>query len=631
MCGIFGWLSLAEVSPTTMEERATTLGAKLRHRGPNDFGYAAFSANSQTFYTESSTATAIPSHLLLGQTRLSVIDVSSLGHQPMFSQDKRYCLVYNGEIYNYKELRLELQRAGLTFHTETETEVVLQALVFWGQACLRRFVGMFALALYDRHEKHLFCARDGFGIKPFYWTSVQGFAFASELPALLSFPQIPRHLNLPAVAAYLDGGIMDCGDVTLLEDVFTLPAGHCLEVDVRQRHVGKPSRWWIPPVPTPRAISFEDAAHELKELFLDSVRLHLRSDVPLGVALSGGIDSSAVACCVRRLEPDFPIHTFSYVATDSKKYCEEHWVDIINAHIDAIPHKVHITAEDLPRDIMRLVDAQGEPFVSTSMYAQYRIFQAASEAGITVMLEGQGADEMLAGYRGYVTEFFQTMMAKKRLDAAFEILQQRSRWPSPFTVWSILRPYLASLLHADVKENIKRVIGRKKPHKAYDTSCPDLVPSRDCLRDTLAWQLCWYGLPTLLRYGDRNAMAFSLENRVPFCTIPLAEFCLSLPPEFLVSPQGETKRVFRAAMRGIVPDAILDRRDKVGFATPELSWFERMRPWLEQTLTSQHCSGLVDGKNSVAELHAMLNKTIPFDWKTWRRANFILWSQRMLP
>lgn len=629
MCGIFGWFPPAGVSPAIMEECAIARGKQLRHRGPNDFGYAVFSASSPFFFTESIAPTTIPYHLLLGQTRLAIIDVSSLGHQPMFSQDKRYCLIYNGELYNYRELRAELQREGRIFCTETDTEVVLQALIFWGQACLRRFVGMFALALYDRQEKRLFCARDGFGIKPFYWASAQGFVFASELPALLSFPQVPRHLNISAVEAYLEKGIVDCGGDTLLDGVFSLPAGHCLEVDIRRSHVGRPSRWWIPPVSMPRTISFDDAAQELKDLFLDSVRLHLRSDVPLGVALSGGIDSSAVACCVRRLEPDFPIHTFSYVANDSKQYCEEHWVDIVNAHVHAIPHKVHITAEDLPRDIMRLVDAQGAPFASTSMYAQYRIFQAAHEAGIAVMLEGQGADEMLAGYRGYPSEFFQTMVGEKRLAAALEILLQRSRWPSPFTVWSVLRPFIASYIHADMKERIKRIMGLKKRQKEYDVSCPDLVPSRDCLRDTLAWQLCWYGLPTLLRYGDRNAMAFSLENRVPFCTIPLAEFCLSLPSEFLVSPQGETKRVFRAAMRGIVPDAILDRRDKIGFATPEISWFERMFPWLEQVLTSGSCPDMVGGEKSITELRAMIKKTLPFDWKVWRRANFVLWFQRL--
>ncbi|CAK7018317.1 MAG: Asparagine synthetase [glutamine-hydrolyzing] 3 [Desulfovibrio sp.] len=633
MCGIFGWVPLGGASAAQLHTRSAVLQNSLKHRGPNDAGYALFPSQAgERVLTERDESRDVPCKMLLGQTRLSIIDLSAAGYQPMFSADGRFCLVYNGEVYNYKELRTELQAAGCSFRTETDTEVVLQALVQWGAKSLHRFVGMFALALYDAQTERLFCARDAFGIKPFYWSAANGFAFASEIPALLQFPDIPRSLDASVVAGYLDLGIINCGPNTPLAAVKSLPAGHVMEIDVRGCAIGPCTRWWLPPVPEPRRMSFLDATEELRELFLDSVRLHLRSDVPLGVALSGGIDSSAVACCVRKLEPDFPIHTFSYIAADSKKCCEEQWVDIVNAHIQAISHKVFVSPQDLPQDADRLILAQGEPFGSTSIYAQYRIFQEARAAGVTVMLEGQGADELLAGYLGYPQDIFQSFVNKGQLGSALDMLRHRKEWPAPFSITSMMRAYATRKLSPEWKERLKRLL--RKNSSPYletvsrlerSTLCPDLPPTKDALRNTLANELCWFGLPGLLRHGDRNAMAFSIENRVPFCTIPLAEFCLSLPPEYLVDTRGLTKKVFRAAMRGIVPDVILDRRDKIGFATPELTWQSAMAPWFAQVFDL--ASDEVAATAAKEQYNLMLAGKRPFDWQVWRFANFTLWKK----
>lgn len=633
MCGIFGCIPLGGASAAQLHARSAVLQSSLKHRGPNDAGYALFPSQAgEKILTERDESRDVPCKMLLGQTRLSIIDLSAAGHQPMFSPDGRFCLVYNGEVYNYKELRTELQAHGCAFHTETDTEVVLQALVQWGANCLRRFVGMFALAFYDSRTGSLFCARDAFGIKPFYWSAANGFAFASEIPALLNFPEIPRGLDASVVAGYLDLGIINCGVDTPLTAVNALPAGHYMEIDVRGCTIGPCTRWWLPQAPEPRRISFSDAAEELRELFLDSVRLHLRSDVPLGVALSGGIDSSAVTCCVRKLEPDFPIHTFSYIAADSKKYCEEPWVDIVNTHVGAIPHKVFIAPQDLPGDVERLVCAQGEPFGSTSIYAQYRIFQEARAAGVTVMLEGQGADELLAGYQGYPQDVFQTFINNGQFWGAIQMLRHRNEWPAPFSIAAMIRSYAARVISPEWKKRLKLLLRRNSsPYSEtmsrleQSTRCPDLPPTKDALRNSLANELCWFGLPGLLRHGDRNAMAFSIENRVPFCTIPLAEFCLSLPPEYLVDRRGVTKKVFRAAMRGIVPDAILDRRDKIGFATPELSWQSAMEPWFMQVFdNSDERAAATAAKEQYA---LMLAGKRPFDWQIWRFANFALWKK----
>ena len=633
MCGIFGWIPLGGASAAQLHTRSAALQNSLKHRGPNDAGHALFpSQTGEKVLTERDEGRDLPCKMLLGQTRLSIIDLSAAGHQPMFSADGRFCLVYNGEVYNYKELRTELQAAGCFFRTETDTEVVLQSLVQWGEKSLRRFMGMFALALYDSQNGRLFCARDAFGIKPFYWSAANGFAFASEIPALLRFPDIPRSLDASVVVGYLDLGIINCGPNTPLAAVKSLPAGHAMEIDVRDCTIISCTRWWLPPMPEPRRVSFLAAAEELRELFLDSVRLHLRSDVPLGVALSGGIDSSAVACCVRKLEPEFPIHTFSYIAADSKKYCEEQWVDIVNAHIAAIPHKVFVAPQELPQDVDNLIFAQGEPFGSTSIYAQYRIFQEARAAGVTVMLEGQGADELLGGYQGYPQDVFQSFVNKGQFWCAIQMLQHRNEWPAPFSIPAMIRSYAVREISPEWKRRLKLLLRKKSSPNSETMSClersircPDLPPTKDALRNSLANELCWFGLPGLLRHGDRNAMAFSIENRVPFCTTPLAEFCLSLPPEFLVDRRGVTKKVFRAAMRGIVPDAILDRRDKIGFATPELSWQSAMGPWFMQVFDNSDERAAAAAAKEQYSL--MLAGKRPFDWQVWRFANFTLWKK----
>lgn len=381
----------------------------------------------------------------------------------------------------------------------------------------------------------------------------------------------------------------------------------------------------------------------MRENFLQSIRLHLRSDVPLGAALSGGVDSSAVVCAMRHVAPDHPIHTFSYVAAGSE-INEEKWADLVNHHVGAVAHKVVVTPQELARDLDDMILAQGEPFGSTSIYAQYRVYKLAKENGITVTLDGQGADELLAGYNGYPGQRLRSLLETGHGLEAARFLKAWSQWPDRSHAMG-LKLALAEMTGGALYQTLRRLSGRRlRPAWIRDevlAQCqvqlrhPKQRPALDGrgrrVMAELAHALTQRGLPSLLRHGDRNSMRFSVESRVPFLTLEQADLLLSLPEHYLISSGGETKSVFRAAMRGIVPDAILDRRDKIGFQTPEQQWLTLMadavRGWL------QHDIGLpfLDQASILCEFEAIIGGRQAFSWQLWRWINFIRWHQHFLP
>jgi asparagine synthase (glutamine-hydrolysing) len=642
MCGIFGFLSVQERAPFAVPDMARALCSALAHRGPDDSGWAAFSSQGRLLGTEREHA-QLGEHaaiLLIGQTRLSIIDLSPAGHQPMFSENGRYALVYNGEIYNYCELRAELEQLGSRFHGNSDTEVLLHALIRWGKSCITRLTGMFAFALYDAVEQTLFLARDCFGIKPLYWRAASGvFSFASEVPAMLRFPGAKRKLSAQSVYNYLVFAKYDRGDSTFFHDIHQLPPACCMMVNVRTGAVSEPETYWKPDLTIRASLTFNEAAQQVRELFLDSIRLHLRSDVPLGVALSGGIDSSSVACAVRRLQPDTELHTFSFIAKDSP-VSEEHWANLVARYTGAIRHTVIVTPDELVRDVDDMILRQGEPFGSTSIYAQYRVFRLARESGVTVTLDGQGADELLAGYWGYPGQRMASLMGQGRFFDAWRFLWAKSAWPgSPMgeTLRRAIREFTPGWL---IPLGL-RLVGRNPAPDWLDVHAlkaagtlfttldgrAKMYPSRDKVRQILAYQLSWEGVQMLLRHGDRNAMGFSIESRVPFLTREMAEFCLSLPEEYLIDMKGRSKSVFREAMRGIVPDAILDRRDKIGFATPERDWLNALSPWVEETLATAKDIPYLKLDAAHAEWQSIRNGHKMFDWRVWRWLNYVRWAQ----
>ena len=435
---------------------------------------------------------------------------------------------------------------------------------------------------------------------------------------------------------YLVHGDYDSQERSFLKGVKHLPPGSFLEVDVTSKNRSRPTTWWRVPTAETK-LSFPDAAAALREQFLSSINFHLRSDVPVGMALSGGIDSSAIVCAVRHLAPDIPIHTFSYIADDSR-LSEEKWVDLVNEKVRAIPHKVRVTGDDLMRDLDRLIAIQGEPFGSTSIYAQHRIYQLAKENGITVTLDGQGADELLAGYSGYPGQRLLSLFESRRFLAMHRFARSWAAWPNR-SYWQAFM-YLGKVVFPDsIYRYARKSLGRDFEPAWLKTNLlreagvefrEARMPFRRDYRqrrviEQLAHSLQIRGLPHLLRQGDRNSMAFSIESRVPFLTAQMAELLLSLPEHYLIAESGETKSVFRAAMRGIVPDAILNRRDKIGLATPEREWFlqggQGMRKWFRDGDSIP----FINRNELAAAFDAILDGKVPFSWQAWRWVNYIRW------
>lgn len=623
MCGIAGgWW----IQQNFIQEKLSIALQSMKHRGPDDSGYDLYSFPNGT--------------IGLAQSRLSIIDLTSGGHQPMNSNDGRWSIVFNGEIYNHCELRNELQHLGYTFSSDSDSEVLLTAWIHWRGECLNKLIGMFAFAVLDRQTQILTCVRDAFGIKPFFYSNSDvGFRFASEITALLSILPVKPSLNEQGAYDYLVHSDYESTSSTFLKGVLHLLPGHLIQLDLTTTVLSEPKRWWTPNIKERSDLSFSQASEMVRERFLDNMRLHLRSDVPLGAALSGGLDSSAVVCAMRHIEPNLPIHTFSFIATDSDMN-EEHWVDRVNAHVSAIPHKVHVTAQELATDLDDMIKSQGEPFCSTSIYAQYRVFKLAKEHGMTVTLDGQGADEMLAGYNGYPGQRLRSLVETGCISQAWDFLNEWSQWPGRNKLFA-LKALLGQLTEGKLYAGLRKLNGnqlcptwlneRILQDIGVSLSYPNKIPEYNLrgrrVVEELAASLSQRGLRALLRHGDRNSMRFSIESRVPFLTTDLADLLLTLPEHFLIAQNGETKHVFRAAMRGIVPDDVLDRKDKIGFATPEKDWLMGMAPTIRNWLSVPIDLPFINQSALLREFDQVVKGTKPFSWQVWRWVNFCRWYQ----
>jgi asparagine synthase (glutamine-hydrolysing) len=611
----------------------------LRHRGPDDVGFLGWNGTSSVQVSLRPDAVQ-GSWTALVHRRLAILDLGETGWQPMSTPDGRYHIVFNGEIYNYLELRAELEGVGYMFRSHSDTEVLLIAYAHWGYQALTRLVGMFAFVILDTRARTLCLARDFFGIKPLYYTyGPHSFTFASEIKALLELPWVSRGVHPQRLYDYLRFGLTDHGEDTLFADIRQIPAAHYLEIPVDCPRRGRLMRYWQVDLRQHLDISFEDAAVRLRDLFLENVKLHLRSDVPVGAALSGGIDSSAIVLAMRYLQGrHLELHTFSYIA-DEAGLNEEGWVDMVSQAGQSVAHKVHLDPQATAAGLDRLIALQDEPFGSTSIYAQMQVFRLAQEAGVKVMLDGQGADELFGGYRPHLAARLASLLRQGQWGEARRFLAQAARLPGAghrMLLSRALGVLACAGQYAAPRWILAKYLFPPWLNAAWFASHGVVsrpiwhAQEREVLREHLFQALVDNSLPMLLRYEDRNSMAFSIESRTPFLTPALVNFVFSLPEDYIIAADGTSKAVFRRAMRGLVPDPILDRRDKIGFATPATCWLPMLRPWVDKVLQSEVAHALPALHLDVVrqQWQVMLAGQRPTDFRVWRWLNILCWAER---
>jgi len=628
MCGIAG--IVGEVTPGLAAASHMMLN-RLQHRGPDDHGWLTYSRNGLD--TGKGKPPGEATEVMLLHRRLSILDLSKAGHQPMTSLNGRYHIVFNGEIYNYVELRNELQGAGFTFCTESDTEVLLAAFDHWGSGCLQRLVGMFAFVILDSEARKLFLARDFFGIKPLYYSSTPSrLAFASEIKVLLELPDIARQVNPQGVFHYMRAGLTDFNEETLFRDVHQLPPAHYLEVSLDESRPLQPVSYWSIDINNTEDLTFEEATLQLRQLFLESIQLHMRSHVTVGASLSGGIDSSAITMAMHHLGHDRQeLHTFSYI-TDDKATSDEDWIDLVSSASSATVHKIRSTPDGFARDMDEFIVAQDEPVGGPSVYAQYLVYRRAQQAGVKVVMDGQGSDEIFAGYNEFLVTRFLSLCRNWRFPEALRFYRHALEHQP--NLGKSMRRIGTRMLPRRLQARVRRDSDLLDPawfeQRDIDTGKPPWAVSSAYTTRTLLHELLSRTQnPMQLRYGDRNAMAFGVENRVPFLTPQIVEFIFRLPEEHLISTDGTRKHVLRAALRGIVPDAVLDRKDKLGFQKPHRSSMIGLRPYVERVLANDAASQVsaLNFKKVQQQWADVLTEKCPFDYRAWRWINLIRWAE----
>ncbi len=611
MCGIAGW-----IGPRFSVERLAAVRRAmdaLAHRGPDDAGLLVVGAGGAAYLDAGGgRTTPLPATgrepagaAIVGHRRLAIIDRSADARQPMVTPDGRFVLVLNGEIYNYVELREELAAGGYRFRSASDTEVLLAAFARWGAACLDRLIGMFAFVVVDLAAGTAFLARDAFGMKPLYYAAcADGLAFASEIGPLLELAASARRLDPGPLLDYLDRNVSDHGDRTLVAEVRQLPAAHHASVPLARPVPAEPVRWWAPSLETTNDLSMTEAASELRDRFLEGLRLHLRSDVRVGTLLSGGLDSSAIVMAMRALGgPSLDIHTFSYLPGPGA-ISEQRWIDDVNRAAQAVAHPVRLEPADWARDADLLAAVQELPFGSPAVYAQFRLFGDARASGVGVVLDGQGADELMGGYRSMWVDRLVSLIRAGRWREAGRFWRRagRLRFPGDPGPARLARSVLTRVGPGPwVQQWWRRRPRRPGPLRWewFRRRGIERLPVRTgkgplALREALWHAVSGGSLPGLLRFEDRGSMAHAVEARLPFLTRGLAEFALSLPEEYLVAEDGTGKAVFREAMRGLVPSSVLDRRDKVGFAVPLGTWLPQL-PGIAASLEAAAAFPFLDG------------------------------------
>jgi asparagine synthase (glutamine-hydrolysing) len=562
----------------SLKHRLQQMTNSIKHRGNDGEG----------IWTNSSGITGF------GHCRLAIIDLSDAAAQPMTltpslsisgEGEGRYTIIHNGEIYNYIELREELQRKGYSFRTSSDTEVIIAAYDHYEDECVDHFDGMFSFAIWDEKEQELFAARDRFGEKPFYYSfNGHELVFGSEMKALWA-AGIERKPNLQMLFNFITIGYTDNPgrpEETFFENIFKLPAASTLYFTPSTNELVVEKYWDIDPAVQNKKITDNEAIEQFNHLFSFSVKRRLRSDVAIGTSLSGGLDSSSIVAIASRLTSDVS-RPSSFTATfpgfnkDESAYAMQ-----VAKQFNLQPHVIEITANDLVNDWSAFLHHQEEPFGSASAFAQYKVFELAKQHNIKVLLDGQGADETLAGYSKYYKWYWQELFQKRKLVRSGETRAAKEMGVEErFTFKNIIaalvpdiatvileRQYLVNALR---HEDLTKEFVRLQSKEAYYST-----PENFNLNGVLYFNTCMHGLEELLRLADRNSMAHGREVRLPFLNHELVAFAFSLPSHFKIR-KAWTKWILRQSMADQLPNDIVWRKKKIGFEPPQKEWMQDIR------------------------------------------------------
>jgi asparagine synthase (glutamine-hydrolysing) len=560
MCGIAGIVS---TNPSLVSKQRILEGiSSLHHRGPEGDGLF------------------MDTNIVLAHKRLCIIDLSQEAAQPFVYQN-RFQLVYNGELYNYRELRNELIKKGFSFRTASDTEVIVAAYAAYGRNCLQHFDGMFAFAIWDTQEEKLFAARDRMGEKPFfYYYDGEQFIFASEIKAFWKM-NIRKEVNPSMLYNFLSIGYTanpSDPQETFFENIHKLPAAHFLEFSFSEKELSI-ERYWQVEVNTDHNITEQQAVDKFMQLMHSSVQMRMRSDVPVGTSLSGGLDSSTIVALCNEARGEPYSHKCFTATFEGFEKDESRFASMVANKFGLEHFTTTIEAGEVPDLMEKIVIGNDEPVSTSSPLAQYKVYGLAASNGVKVVLDGQGADEILAGYHKYFRWYWMELYRQKKLGISGEIQAARKIGIDQDFGWGRRLaagfPDLAGALWQSRQSKLASKNEMFNPDFAFRHK-RDLyysLPATNDLNGALYFNSFVIGLEELLRMADRNSMAHSVEVRLPFLQYQLVEYLFTLPSYFKIR-NGWTKWLLRKSMENLLPAEITWRKDKTGFEPPQKKWME---------------------------------------------------------
>lgn len=637
MCGICGIYSFKGVIDSN---RLVKMAKLMQHRGPDDEGYLLLNTESSAFESFHSNDTIEDIKLKtrkingfinnkynlgLGFRRLAILDLSANGHQPMTFEEAGLHIVYNGEIYNYIEIRNELESFGYNFYSNSDTEVILKSYDKWGEDCVHKFNGMWAFAIWDTKNRKLFCSRDRFAVKPFFYYYILNeiFVFSSEIKPLLLF--IKPEENKDVVFKNFAYGITNYNEETFFKGIYQLRGGHNLILNNGKIKIYK--YYFLPQ--NEYNGNFDSAKEKLRELLFEAVKIRLRSDVEVGFALSGGIDSSSIVCIANELKTTNN-HTFSMVFPGNQ-YDESKYIDSVLAKTKFKKHIIIPTFKDFINDLDNFVYYLEEPFDGLSYYGEYKVRQLTHSKNIKVSLDGQGGDEVFAGYPHFFLFYLKDLIRNfkfikffnehREISASehtnlFQIFKSFLRNSNSVSIGFLRKkyPYINSNLHNSDSLSLEL---------EFDNSFGSY------LNDELYKYFFFKSIPKLLISADKISMSFSLECRNPFLDFRIVEFGFSLPYSFKIN-NGLLKFILRESVKDLIPESIYSRKDKIGFVLPEEN-FE------EEKLTKIIIDKIISHKslNEIVEIDSFIkyyksNSTVRKNWRFWKIISYLLWYEKFI-